>query len=208
VIQRLDREKNKIETVVSGTGGAIRPTPSPDGKSLAFIKRLPNMQSAIYLKDLASGNEQLVFDNLDRDQQEIFATQGIYPAFAWTPDSESLVFWADGKIQRINKDGSDLQTIDFNLKTKMKVRDTIRFPVNVAPDDFKVNMTRWAQYSPDGKKIVFQALGHLYIRDADGDKAKRLTSQTEHFEFWPRFSPDGKSIAYTTWDDEQLGSFR
>ena len=208
VIQRLDTQTDKTETVVSGTGGAIRPTPSPDGKSLAFIKRLPNMKSAIYVKNLASGNESLVFDNLDRDQQEIFATQGVYPAMAWTPDSNALVFWAGGKIQRVNADGSNLQNLAFNLKTKMKVRDTVRFPVNVAPDEFAVNMTRWAQYSPNGNKIVFQALGYLYIRDAKGGKATRLTSQNEHLEFWPRFSPDGQSIAYTTWDDEDLGSLR
>jgi len=208
VIQRLDREKNKTETVVSGTGGAIRPTPSPDGKQLAFIKRLPNMQSAIYIKDLESGNEQAIFNELDRDQQEIFATQGVYPAFAWTPDSQSLVFWADGKIQRIDADGRNLQNIEFTIKTKKKVRNTVRFPVEVAPEQFNVNMTRWAQYSPDGEKIVFQALGHLYIQDADSDEAERLTSQNEHFEFWPTFSPDGKQIAYTTWDDEDLGSVR
>ena len=208
VIQRLDREKNKTETVVSGTGGAIRPTPSPDGKSLAFIKRLPNMQSAIYIKDLDSGNERLVFDNLDRDQQEIFATQGVYPAMAWTPDSNSIVFWAGGKIQRVNADGSNQQNIAFTLKTKKKVRETVRFPVNVAPDEFAINMTRWAQYSPDGSKVVYQALGHLYVRDAKGGQATRLTNQNEHFEFWPRFSPDGQSIAYTTWDDKDLGSLR
>ena len=40
VIQRLDRQTGDIESYVTGPGGAIRPTPSPDGKSLAFIRRI------------------------------------------------------------------------------------------------------------------------------------------------------------------------
>ena len=54
VIQRLDRETGEIETFVGGPGGAIRPTPSPDGKSLAFIRRV-RYKSTLMLMDLASG---------------------------------------------------------------------------------------------------------------------------------------------------------
>ncbi len=208
VVQRLDREKDKIETLISGTGGAVRPTPSPDGKSLAFIRRLPNMQSAIYVKDLESGNELMLHDKLDRDQQEIFATQGTYPAIAWTPDSKSIVFWGKGKIQRINADGSDLANIPFKLSIRKKVRETVRFDVDVSPREFPVNMIRWAQYSPQGDKILFQALGHLYIQNGETGEPRRLTTQKDHYEFWPSFSPDGQRIVYTTWDDEKLGSVR
>src|SRR5262245_56581565 len=39
VIKRLDRRTGDVDVFVSGPGGAIAPTPSPDGKSLAFVKR-------------------------------------------------------------------------------------------------------------------------------------------------------------------------
>ena len=39
-IKRLERATGRIETVAGGAGGAARPTPSPDGKSLAFIRRI------------------------------------------------------------------------------------------------------------------------------------------------------------------------
>ncbi|WP_397573137.1 TolB family protein, partial [Silanimonas sp.] len=39
-IKRLDRETGEIETLVSSPGGAVRPQPSPDGKTLAFVKRV------------------------------------------------------------------------------------------------------------------------------------------------------------------------
>ena len=39
-IRRIDLSNGKIENVVSGPGGAVRPTPSPDGKYMAFVRRL------------------------------------------------------------------------------------------------------------------------------------------------------------------------
>ncbi len=58
--------------------------------------------------------------------------------------------------------------------------------------------------------MVFQALGHLWIRDLPDGKPRRLTrAQTDdHVELYPSFSRDGRSIVYTTWDDHELGSVR
>lgn len=39
VIKRYDRKEGKVETVLSGPGGAFRPEISPDGTKLAFLKR-------------------------------------------------------------------------------------------------------------------------------------------------------------------------
>ncbi len=71
-----------------------------------------------------------------------------------------------------------------------------------------MRLLRWAQMSPDGSKALFQALGHLYVKDLASGTQRRLTSQNDHFEFHPSFSPDGRSVVYTTWDDEDLGSVR
>ena len=94
VIQRLDRTNGKTETFVAGPGGSIRPTPSPDGKYLAFVRRVPDSKSALFLKDLQTGVERPIYDKLDRDLQETNGSTGNAPAFAWTPDGRSLVFWA------------------------------------------------------------------------------------------------------------------
>ncbi len=49
--------------------------------------------------------------------------------------------------------------------------------------------------SPDGKQIVFDAMGDLYLMPIEGGKAEALT-QSMAYEVHPRFSPDGKSLAY------------
>ncbi|TMN45040.1 TolB family protein, partial [Pseudoalteromonas piscicida] len=53
-IKRFDRQTGEIETIIEGMGGAIRPTPSPDGKKLAYIRR-DDFQTSLYLYDLTSG---------------------------------------------------------------------------------------------------------------------------------------------------------
>ncbi|MFQ5718607.1 MAG: amidohydrolase family protein [Acidobacteriota bacterium] len=208
VIQRLDREEGRTEVFVSGPGGSIRPTPSPDGGSLAFVRRTPAMTSALFVKDLASGVELPIYDQLDRDLQETNGSQGNTPAFAWTPDSRSMVFWAGGKIRRVDVATGESEIIPVHVHATKKMATALRFPVDVAPDSFQVKMPRWAQLSPDGSTVLFQALGHLYVKNLETGHQRRLTRQNDHFEFYPSFSPDGRQVVYTTWDDQDLGTVR
>ncbi len=55
------------------------------------------------MKDLASGEERPVWDGLERDLQEAWAIHGVYPGFAWTPDSREVVVWAQGKLWRVDR---------------------------------------------------------------------------------------------------------
>jgi len=207
-VKRLDRTTGEVESFVGGSGGAIRPTPSPDGKALAFVRRTPAFTSALYVMDLKSGVEIPVFDRLDRDLQETDGSQGNTPAFAWTPDSRSLVFWSGGKIRRVDVRTKTATVIPVRIRSRQKIHAALRYPVEVAPDTLDVKMLRWTQMSPDGSRVVFQALGHLYVRDLPNGKPRRLTAQTDHFEFYPSFSRDGRQIVFSTWDDEQEGSVR
>jgi Tol biopolymer transport system component len=88
-------------TVVGGEGGAVRPTPSPDGKKLAYVRR-EKTRSKLYLRDLEAGTDRKIYDSLDQDLQETWAVTGVYPNMAWTPDSSALIFWAGGKLHKLN----------------------------------------------------------------------------------------------------------
>ncbi len=206
-ITRFDLEKGREEQFTSGTGGAIVATPAPDGKSVAFISRVRN-KTVLFLKDLETGLETPLFTEMERDMQEGFGSEGYYAYFDWTPDSKSIVFWTGGKFHRIAVADKSLTTIPVRVKAELKFADAVRFPVDVAPDDFNVKLIRWPQKSPDGKSIVFQALGKLHRKDLATGNITRLTQQNDHDEYYPRFSNDGKSIAYTTWNDQSLGSVR
>jgi len=207
VIQRLDRESGEIEPFVVGPGGSVRPTPSPDGKSLAFIRRV-RYKSTLFVLDLESGKETPLYDGLDRDMQETWSIHGLYPTMAWTPDNKSIVFWAGGHISRIDVASKQVTPIPFHVKSTRRIQEALRFPIDVAPSSYPVKMLRWTSVSPTGKQVVYGALGYLYIRDLPSGTPHRLTKQSDHFEFYPAWSRDGKSIAYTTWNDLTYGTIR
>ncbi|WDT85676.1 amidohydrolase family protein [Alteromonas sp. 009811495] len=206
-ITRYERETGKETRYISGTGGAVVPTPSPDGKYIAFIRRVKD-KTALFLKDIATGVETPLTLELERDMQEGFGSEGYFAYFDWMPDSSKIVYWTGGKFNVIDIKDKSTSTININVEATVQYADALRFDVDVAPDEFDVRMIRWSQLSPDGKTALFQALGKLYVRDMKSGKVSRLTKQNEHDEFYPRFSNDGKSIVYTTWNDKDLGSVR
>lgn len=202
-IDKYDIETGERSTAVSGYGGAVRPTPSPDGKSIAFVRRDKD-QSQLWIKDFASGAEKMIYGDLDLDVQETWAVTGVYPNMDWTPDGKSIVFWAGGKLRRVDKDGSNAAVIPFRIDDTRGVADAPHPVIPVSPDTFTTSIPKYATVSPDGSTVVYETLGKLYVKNVAGGAPKRLTSGAG-VEAWPAFSRDGKSIAFVRWTDEGLG---
>ena len=184
-------------------------TLAPDGKHLAFVRRVRN-QSTLFIKDLQTGAERALWGGLSRDLQEAWSVYGVYPGFAWTPDSQQLVVWAQGKLWRVQARSGHAAEIPFHVRHTREVREALRVPQTVAPDTFDVKQLRHVQVSPDGRFTVYSALGHLWQRSLERDDApaRRLSTQTEHFEFQPSISRDGKRVAYISWNDREMGRVR
>lgn len=205
VIQRLDRETGKTEQYIRGEGGSVRPQPSPDGKKIAFVRRV-GLNSVLFLFDVESGKETPIYDQLNHDEQEAWAIFGVYPGFSWTPASKSIVIWAKGKIWKIDVQTKAVTNIPFKAKVKQTITEAVRFPQNVAPEKFDVKMLRWVTVSPDRKSVAYTALGKLWIKSLPGGTPTRVTKDEKNLELYPSFSPDSKWIVYTTWNDNDLGS--
>lgn len=207
-IERYDIDTGEVSTVAAGAGGSVRPTPSPDGKWIAFVRR-ENLKSKLYVKNLASGVERKIYDALDQDVQETWAVTGVYPNMAWTPDSDSVVFWAGGKIRRVNANGAGAREIPFQIDDSRVVIDATHPTVEVSPDRFTTKMPRWASVSPDGRQVVFETLGKLWVKPATGGTARRLVKGDENaMELFPSWSRDGRSIVFVNWTDAGLGTIR
>ncbi|MBD1390929.1 PD40 domain-containing protein [Neiella sp. HB171785] len=202
-IKRRDLKTGEIITLLSGPGGAVRPTVSPDGKYLAFVKRVDH-QSVLYLYDRDSGSQTALYSELDHDQQEAWAIFGVSPNFAWTPDSESLVFWAKGKIHQIDIDSGRVAEIPFEADVDMTLTHAVKANPEIDSKQFDVKMIRDIATSPDGKYRVFHALGSLYSQPVSGGKPKRLF-KLAGFQYSPSFSPDGRRIVFTNWEDGEYG---
>ena len=206
-IERYDLATDKVTTAVSGYGGSVRPTPSPDGTMIAFVRR-ENTQSKLYIKDLETGEERKIYDALDKDVQETWAVTGVYPNMDWTPDSRTIVFWAGGKINRVNADGSGAAIIPFTIDDTRAVASAPHPVIPVSGDRVEVTAPRFAEVSPDGRRIVFESLGKLFVMPAAGGEMQRLTDEDDALELYPSWSRDGERIVYVRWTDAGLGEIR
>ncbi len=203
-IRGLNLQTGEIFTVANGGGGACRPQLSPDGKLMAFVKRV-RLKSVIYLHNMATGEEWPVYDDLSHDQQETWAVFGVYPNFAWMPDSKGLVFYAKGKIWSLDINSLTATNIPFEVTSQQTISDALHFPQKVFQDEFTAKMIRQLTTSPDGKTVAFNAAGYIYTKTLPDGVPQRITS-TNDLEYSPSFSPDGKSLVYIDWTDELKAS--
>ena len=142
-ISRLDLETGRVDEVTVGqvvqqgqtsSGGAIAPEPSPDGRWLAFGRRIPDgtishkglrfgPRTALWLRDLETGAERVLMDPIEVDMAEGMKTSRDLPGYAWSRDSRSIVIPAGGKIRRIDVASGDVSTIAFTARVQRTISE-------------------------------------------------------------------------------------
>ncbi|WP_285008087.1 amidohydrolase family protein [Pedobacter faecalis] len=205
-IRQLDMTTGKLSNLIAVQGGAARPQISPDGKMMAYVRRV-RLKSVLFVQNMQTGEEWPLTDDLSHDQQETWAIFGVYPNFAWTPDSKNIVFYGKGKIKKMEVASLVISDIPFQVSSKQTVQDALHFPQKAFVPEFTAKMIRQLTTSPDGKFVVFNAAGFLYKKDLPEGKAVRVTEGLD-FEFEPQISPDGKSVIFATWSDEFKGAIK
>ena len=200
-IKRRHLESGRAETVVSGFGSATTPQISPDGRRLAFVRRVAE-KTVLFVLDLETGAQTPVLAELDRDlHADFFMQEHYYPAFGWFPDNRHVGIWRGGGIVRVDTVGGAVQEIPFRATATHRIAEAVRFKQDLAPETFPVRIIRHLAADPSGQVFLFRALGQLWRQDGAAVAPSRLT-QSEGLEHEPAWSADGRSIAYVTWDDE------
>jgi len=202
--------------------GAFRPMPSPDGRWLAYATRY-DAREAFKLIDLSTGEDQWLLLDVQRDESQGGGTRDrdVYPGSAFTPDSSALVTSYGGKIWRVAVPSGEATEIPFTAHVEQELGPLVKFDYPIDDDTLTVSQIRGARLSPDGGRIVFTALDHLWIADLPTGRgspaneqttpyptitdARRLTAATD-VEHAPVWSPDGQHVAYVTWNDVDGGN--
>ena len=110
------------------------------------------------------------------------------PGDGWTPDSRVAgVLGAAASSTASTSRRARRREIPFHVRTtRAGRRRRCASRVEVAPAKFPVKMLRWVEVSPEGDRVVYQALGHLWMRDLPDGTPRRLTRAERPLRAVPR----------------------
>jgi Tol biopolymer transport system component len=188
------------DTVTDAPGSAMRPEISPDGNLLVYATRTET-ETGLRIRDLKNGEEHWLKYPVQRDDQESLFTRDFLPNYAFTPDGKDIVAAYGGKIHRISVATAADSEIPFTAKISRELGPDLNLAMRVEEGPVQLRLIQQPVQSPDGKRLAFSALTHLYVMDIPGGTPRRLSAATAP-EFMPSWSPDGQWIAFVTWTQD------
>jgi eukaryotic-like serine/threonine-protein kinase len=170
LLQRRHLVFSKTDTVSfavpppEGTRIHVASAVSPDGRKLAFVAIDTSGHRTLWVRTLAS-ESVLLLENTDG---------ALFPFFS--PDSQNIGFFADGKLKRIPASGGSPQTIC---------------------DQSQAAGGTWNQ----DNIILFSQVGRLYRVSAAGGPATQFMQPDSTpgeivMDTWPQFLPDGRHFVF------------
>lgn len=186
----------EFAAVIKTPGGAVRPRVSPDGRWLAFASWSRN-RPALVLSDLHSGDESVLLQEVSRNLQDMYISQmDLFPAYAFTPDSASLVISYGGELHRVAVPSGERTGIPFRIERTVSIRRRDVPEVTIPTNHIEARMLRWPAAADNGRSLVLEALGRLWMPDekaSAGDEWIAVTPEAV-FALQPDLSDDGRIV--------------
>ncbi len=225
-LRRKDLVTGEVADVTAGraqqqirgsSGGGYAAELSPDGRWLAFARRIPDgtisyrghrygPRTALWVRDLETGAERVLMDPITVDNAEGIKTLRILPGYDWSDDGQSIVISQGGKIRVLDVAGGDVETVPFEAQVRRTMSEETRADFAITDDPFRARFLRWYGASPDGRTLAFQAVGRVWTVPTAGGAPSRLTpGDFEPFEYAPTWSHDGQWIAFVSKDEANQG---
>ena len=181
-----------IKKIADAPAGRLyAPRFSPDGSRLAYVEATERLAFP------AVARNRLVVVQLDTTTKQTVSTVdedvfGFAPAWR---DPETLLYTADGVIKQRRIDGSESFEHPFQVTLKLRASELRRY---AAPRFAQTRQPALGLVNPvalpEGRGVIFTALGDLWLRHRDG-RLERLTDDA-FVERDPDISDDGRWLTY------------
>lgn len=215
-IERVDVGTGTTAPETSPTLGraGMRPVVSPNGQLLAYVS-VSGSRRGLRLRDLRTFRERwLAYERLDAPSTWGDGggddTRDLAAGYAFTPDSKALVIAFEGRIHRIDLTTGEAHLIPFVADVEYTLPPLEIHQFSIPDSGVRARGIMQAALSPNGSKVCFSALNHLWVMDLPhnglpASSPKRLTKDNVG-EFYPSWSPSGDWIVYSTWRDGEGGA--
>ncbi len=203
-IYRFSRSASGIELVTDALAeyDEYKPQISPSGTRLAYFRQYPDASTELRVVNVSTG-EVLLAAALDTPGDAYFVQSSeSRPNYAFLPDESAVVFWHGGKIFRASIVDGSIREIPFSVRV---VRE-MAHRVGPRSTHFRIQdhapTIRWPGPFSDGSRLLFSAVGYVWIQDLDSGQTRKITREDE-FAFSPIISPDESQVAFVTIDNAE-----
>ncbi len=228
-VRRLELASGRIEAITVPEGKEfykaegpteLAPELSPDGRWLAFARRIDGGRlsyrgheirgrTALWIRDLHSGEERLLADPITFDMQNAHGMKNlrVLPGYSWDKQSRSLVYSQGGALRRVWLEDGRIEKIPFTARVRRTASQQARSTHDIDDQPFESRFIRWPDLSPDGGTVVFEAAGWIWKLSLPNGRPEKLIRGTTGLvnQFMPAISPNGKDVAFVSWDDFEMG---
>lgn len=204
-IMKVNLRSGSAEAISDRSTPTFKPQLSSDGKWLVY-GALHNNKTGLLLRNLATGDERWLIEDIGFNALESWASRDLLPNFAFTPNNDSLVIAYDGKIHRVNLIDGEIVNIPFRVNIQIAVEPRVTTSVDIDQGPVTARLAKGAVISPDGTTYAFSAFGRLYQMAIADRTPRKLTTVDDFGEFHPAWSADGTWLAYVTWSATEGGA--